>query len=167
MSRRSAREHPLPKSEVDLLRSLRRPELLTRSYQLFQKGWTLQAIGDAFDPPKRRSTVKAWVDQKYTGAKLNIIVPDPHYKTPKGGYQRLTPVSPGVPADVAERLQQIAPQARLFRHRMPSGHPYAQANDEMNRIVSELRDADVSIADIARAANVTHRAIARRVQALR
>jgi biotin operon repressor len=50
---------------------------------------------------------------------------------------------------------------------MPSGHPYAQANDEMNNIVTQLRDNDVSIADIARAANVTHRAIARRVQALR
>jgi predicted DNA-binding protein YlxM (UPF0122 family) len=49
---------------------------------------------------------------------------------------------------------------------MPAGHPYAQANQEMDNIVSELRANDVSIADIARAANVTHRAIARRIQAL-
>jgi hypothetical protein len=49
---------------------------------------------------------------------------------------------------------------------MPSGHPYAQANEEMNRVVLSLKAQDVSIADIARAAQVTHRAIARRLQAL-
>jgi hypothetical protein len=49
---------------------------------------------------------------------------------------------------------------------MPSGHPYAQANEEMNQIVLDLRANDVSIADIARAAKVTHRAIARRLQTL-
>jgi aminopeptidase-like protein len=49
---------------------------------------------------------------------------------------------------------------------MPAGHPYAKANEEMNTLVLELRDNDVSIADIARAAQVTHRAIARRLQTL-
>jgi hypothetical protein len=38
-----------------------------------------------------------------------------------------------------------------------------QANEEMDQIVHSLRANNVSIADIARAANVTHRAIARRL----
>jgi uncharacterized protein YukE len=47
---------------------------------------------------------------------------------------------------------------------MSSNHPYAKANQEMNEIVRSLKDHDVSIADIARAANVTHRAIAKRLE---
>jgi hypothetical protein len=46
---------------------------------------------------------------------------------------------------------------------MSANHPYALANEEMDQIVRQLRDSDVSIADIARAANVTHRAIAKRL----
>jgi predicted DNA-binding protein YlxM (UPF0122 family) len=36
----------------------------------------------------------------------------------------------------------------------------------MDELVRSLRDHDVSIADIARAANVTHRAIAKRLERL-
>jgi predicted DNA-binding protein YlxM (UPF0122 family) len=49
---------------------------------------------------------------------------------------------------------------------MPSSSSPAQANQEMDEIVRSLRDYDVSIADIARAANVTHRAIAKRIERL-
>jgi IS30 family transposase len=47
---------------------------------------------------------------------------------------------------------------------MSSSTAAAQANQEMDEIVRSLRDHHVSIADIARAANVTHRAISRRLQ---
>jgi hypothetical protein len=163
MTRRSARDLPLPKNEVDLLRSLKRKELLTRVHLLYNKGWTLQAIGNAFDPPRRRSTVKAWVDKKDTIHPINVPIPDPTHKTPKNGYQRITPVSPGVPDDVADVLKNLAPLARLYRARMPSTSRESQANEEMDRIVKDLRSNNVSIADIARAADVTHRAIARRL----
>jgi ActR/RegA family two-component response regulator len=46
---------------------------------------------------------------------------------------------------------------------MPASHPASLANEEMDQLTRELKDNDVSIADIARAANVTHRAIARRL----
>jgi hypothetical protein len=163
MTRRSARDLPLPNNEVTLLTSLRRPELLTRVHLLYNKGWTLQAIGNAFTPAKRRSTVKAWVDQKDTRHPINVPIPDPVHKTPKNGYQRLTPVSPGVPADVADVLKELAPMARRYRARMPSTSREFQANERMDQIVQDLKSNNVSIADIARAADVTHRAIARRL----
>jgi AcrR family transcriptional regulator len=39
----------------------------------------------------------------------------------------------------------------------------AQCNEELSRLTLELYSADVSIADIARAAQVTHRAIYKRL----
>lgn len=63
MPRRPARSQSLPLSEVTLLASLDYDHAVLRTKQLFDKGWTLQAIGAAFDPPKGRSSVKAWVDR--------------------------------------------------------------------------------------------------------
>jgi len=168
MARRYARLQSLPDKEVAFINSLSGTNLHKRSSALYHAGWTLASIGDALSPTRTRSTIKSWVD-RYPNPSvkdIDVDVPIPRLRTPEGGYQRLTPVSPGVPLSTQERLQQLAPQARLFRHRMPAGHPYAQANQEMNDIVSQLRADDVSIADIARAADVTHRAIARRLQTL-
>lgn len=167
MSRRSARLQSIPKKEADFLNSLSGPNLHKRVSTLFHAGWTLQSIGEALTPPKGRSTIKSWVD-RYPQRDLllyplDVDVPIPRLRTPDGGYQRLTPVSPGVPSDVADVLKNIAPIAKNYRARMSSVTAEYQANQEMDRIVRELRDNDVSIADIARAANVTHRAIARRL----
>jgi hypothetical protein len=169
MARRSARLQSLPDKEVAFINSLSGPNLHKRASALYSAGWTLASIGDALSPTRTRSTIKSWVD-RYPNPSVkdltDVDVPIPRLRTPEGGYQRLTPVSPGVPPHTEERLRDLAPQARLFRHRMPAGHPYAKANEEMNILVLELRANDVSIADIARAANVTHRAIARRLQTL-
>ena len=166
MSRRLARELPLPQPEVDLLRILNRRELLTRVHQLYHEGWTLSAIGTAFDPPKGRSTVKAWVDQNHTSNPVDVPIPSPAHKTPKNGYQRLTPVSPGVPPITAEELRRLAPVAQQYRAKTPSSSRPAVANALMDQIVKDLRTNNVSIADIARAAGVTHRAIAKRLSRL-
>jgi len=163
MTRRLARDLPLPQSEVDLLNKLDRRRLLSRVHQLYHAGWTLSAIGNAFTPPKGRSTIKAWVDQNDTYNQIDVPIPNPTHKTPKNGYQRLTPVSPGVPPITAEQLRQLAPVAQQYRARTPSGSQPAIANALMNQIIRDLRSIDVSIADIARAAGVTHRAIAKRV----
>ena len=169
MSRRYARLQSLPQEEVDVLNSLTGPTLHKRASALYLSGWTLASIGNALTPPRTRSTIKSWVD-RYPSPDVDVPtptpIPTPTYRTHPEGYQRLTPKSPGVPDYIGRRLQEIAPKARLYRHRMPSGHPYALANEEMNELVLALRAHNVSIADIARAANVTHRAIARRIQAL-
>jgi DNA-binding transcriptional ArsR family regulator len=46
---------------------------------------------------------------------------------------------------------------------MGATHPATLANEEFDLLLRKLRDVDVSIADLARAANVTHRAISRRL----
>ena len=168
MSRRYARLQSLPQKEVDFINTLSGPNLHKRASALYSAGWTLASIGDALTPTRTRSTIKSWVDRypSPNPRSLDVDIPIPRLRTPDGGYQRLTPKSPGVPDFIANRLKEVAPLARLYRHRMPASHPSAQANQEMNEIVLSLRDHNVSIADIARAANVTHRAITRRLQAL-
>jgi len=165
MSRRSARGQSIPKTEALFLHSLSGERLHIRAKQLYQVGWTLNAIGEALDPPKGRSTVKAWIDRLDQVSPHNVDVPIdfPRLRTPEGGYQRLTPKSPGVPKDIADRLRDIAPLAKNYRSGMAVSHPASLANEEMDQLTRELKDNDVSIADIARAANVTHRAIARRL----
>lgn len=165
MARRSARGQSLPKSEVAFLRTLSGERLHIRSKQLYSVGWTLNAIGEALDPPKGRSTVKAWIDRLDQVSLHNVDVPIdfPRLRTPEGGYQRLTPKSPGVTNGEAYILKELAPIAQTYRSGMASTHPATQANEAFQSLVLQLHANDVSIADIARAANVTHRAIARRV----
>jgi hypothetical protein len=165
MTRRSARGQSLPKTEQAFLRTLSGERLHIRAAQLFKAGWTLQSIGDALDPPKGRSTVKAWIDRLDLVSPNVIDVPIdfPRLRTPEGGYQRKTPKSPGVPEDLQEELRQLAPQAAKYRSGMGPAHPFSVANHEFDGLIRYLRDVDVSIADIARAANVTHRAISRRL----
>jgi hypothetical protein len=165
MSRRPARSQKLPLAEVNFLNALDYDHKVIRVKQLFNEGWTLASIGAAFTPPKGRSSIKAWVDRPdVPDLHVDVPIPNPNYRTPRNGYERKTPKSPGVPVDVANRLQEIAPIAKGFRARMSSSTAAAQANQEMDEIVRSLRDHHVSIADIARAANVTHRAISRRLQ---
>jgi len=50
----------LPESECELLGRLSGAALRARCAELRQLGWTLEAIGAAFTPPKSRSTIHAW-----------------------------------------------------------------------------------------------------------
>ena len=167
MSRRSARLQSIPKKEAEFLNSLSGPNLHKRVAQLFHAGWTLQSIGEALTPPKGRSTITSWVDrysQRDLLLDVSSDVPIPRLRTPEGGYQRKTPVSPGVPPITAEQLHGLAQRAKRFRSGMSTSSPEAIANALFTQIVKDLRANDVSIADIARAAGVTHRAISRRLK---
>lgn len=163
--RRPAREQSLPADEVDVLinKCANKSQRNCRARQLFESGWTLKSIGDAYTPPVRRSTVKYWVEHGDLKHRLQIAVPSPYYKTPKGGYQRLKPQSPGLTPAEEGRLAQLAPIARQYRSGMPSTSLYAVSNDEFNSLIQELSDKNVTTAEIARASNVTFRAIARRL----
>lgn len=161
-NRRPARDEGLPKEEKDFLLSLKtKEERNSRSRQLFEAGWTLRAIGEAYDPPVRRSTVKYWVEHGSLHT-TNRVVQPPNEPKPTG-YQRKTPVSPGIPADVEKKLARLAPIARTYRSGMSSTSLQFQANQEFNEIIKELSKNNVTTAEIARASNVTFRAIARRL----
>lgn len=164
MSRRPARNQKLPPMEVMFLKSLDYDHTVFRVQQLYQKGWTLAAIGSAFTPPKGRSSIKAWADRPTPpNVAIDVPIPDPNYKTPRNGYVRKTPVSPGITPGDSWDLEHYAPLARRYRSGMASTSPEAIANAKMDDLVRRLRDADVTIAEIARAAGVTHRAISRRL----
>jgi hypothetical protein len=161
-NRRPARDEGLPKEEKDFLLSLKtKEERNSRSRQLFEAGWTLRAIGEAYDPPVRRSTVKYWVEN---GALKQVggAVQQPNEPKPIG-YQRKKPVSPGIPAETEKRLAYLAPIARTYRSGMSSTSLQFQANQEFNEIIEKLYNTNVTTAEIARASNVTFRAIARRL----
>lgn len=163
-SRRPARSQTLPEDEVALLRSLNKKDRNVRAAQLFSEGWTLQSIGNAFEPPIRRSTVKYWVETAPAQSKIiDVPTQSPTYKTPSGGYQRKKPVSPGIDVPTQERLAQLAPLARQYRSGMSSTSLYTSANDEYNELIHELASQNVTPAEIAKAANVTFRSIARRL----
>lgn len=51
----------LPHEECLVLRSLSGAALRARVQALHAQGWSLAAIGNAFDPPRRRSTIRTWI----------------------------------------------------------------------------------------------------------
>lgn len=93
----------------------------------------------------------------------SVDVPIPSYKTHADGYQRLTPVSPGIEPDLSLKLQELANLARYYRSGMPSTSLFTIANNRLNSLIIELVSKNIKVAEIARACGVTHRAIARRL----
>lgn len=168
--REYAREVPLSDDEASFLRTVDKKHRYYRAKQLFDAGWTLQAIGNAFSPPAQRSTVQYWTAQANSKYATSRPVPSPWggfvdapMPKPIKGYQPKRPKSPGIPKETQERLRYLAPLARLYRSGMASTSLNGLANEEMNEIVQDLYNKNVKIAEIAKAAGVTSRAIARRL----
>lgn len=159
----------LPEEECLLLQSLNGLYIYNgrrnqRVFLLHQHGWTLQSIADAFEPPIPRSTVQYWASQpKDIPITPEPPLPTPPTKTPKPKYVPLKPKSPGIPKDVKEELAELAPLARQYRAKMSSTSQPALANQEFNNLIHELYNNNVKISEIAKASNVTNRAISRRL----
>jgi hypothetical protein len=165
MRRRYAREAALPSEVRHQLQFIKSPEELhVAALRLYEAGWTLRAIGDSFFPPKSRSTVQYWIKR---GAEslttYDFDVPIPAYLTDEGGYKRQTPVSPGISTDDEEELFRLSSIARHYRSGMASTSIQAVANNDLNDLVRSLVSKNVKVAEIARACQVTHRAISRRL----
>lgn len=164
MTRRSARGQNLPADEVCLLKSLTGNELYARARVLYENGWTLRSIGEAFDPPRARSTVRYWINTPIPIASAYDPLPTatiPVLSTPSSTQK--TPRRP-LTADEASRIAALAPSARKYRATMKPGHASAKANRELTEICKTLHHEDrVTIRDLADAASVSYRAMARRV----
>jgi hypothetical protein len=65
----------LPEGECVYLGTLSGAPLRARARSLYESGWSLAAIAEAFNPPKQRSSVRAWVLS-------NSPVPAPHTQPP-------------------------------------------------------------------------------------
>jgi hypothetical protein len=171
MTRRPSRNQPLPPEEAASLNSLSPDDLIKRVYDLYQEGWTLQAIGDALTPPRPRSTVRSWLlrfqlpgERELDQEVVDAPIPTPTYKTAPGGYQKRRPVSPGILPDELELIRELAPHARQFRAKVSSVDSTRVANDQLSAICIRLHASGVSIKELAEAAGVTYRAMYKRIK---
>ena len=166
MSRRTARGQQLPPAEVELLNSLPKDKLVSRVYDLFHVGWALQNIGDALLPKRPKTTIRAWVQRAEATTNLERIdapIPTPKLKT-AAEYQKRRPESPGIPEDTLEIIQELAPIARTYRARMSTTSAAAVANDRLTALCILQHQRGVSIKELAHAANVTYRAMYKRIK---
>lgn len=164
MSRRSARGQSLPSYEIDLLQSLQGFELYQRARTLYQSGWTLRSIGEAFDPPRARSTIRYWINSPTPIASAYNDMPTTPIPTLQTEANK--PKKPRRPLTAAEasRISTLAPSARKYRATMKPGHASAKSNRELTELCVRLHHEErVTIGDLADAANVSYRAMARRV----
>jgi hypothetical protein len=165
--RRTARSQSLPPQEVELLSRLYGTHpgasFYARAHALYHAGWPLRAIGAALEPPRSRSTVRSWVLHPFDPSQASTEpLPAPTLHTP-AVYERKKPRSPGLdPAD-ATRIHDLAPEARKFRARFTLNHPARLANDELTQLTRHLHSQHVSVQELANAAGVTYRAMARRL----
>jgi len=164
MTRRSARGQSLPEYEVQTLNALEGNELFARAKMLYSAGWTLRSIGEAFEPPRARSTIRYWINTEIPIASAWTDLPTTPIPTlateaPKNRTPRRTLTPPEV-----HRIKELAPSARKYRATMKPGHASARANRELTELCARLHHEDrVTIGDLAQAAGVSYRAMARRV----
>jgi hypothetical protein len=165
MNRRYARDQKLSPKTREKLREIEPTEPLhVFAFRLFEAGWTVRSIAESFTPKKSRSTVQYWIKKgQESFSDYDFDVPIPDHKTSPDGYKRLTPKSPGISDDVAQELLNLSSVARHYRSGMASTSVQAIANRDFDALISSLVSQNVKVAEIARACQVTHRAISRRL----
>ena len=176
-----AKTERLPEEECVYLRGLVGAARNTRAASLVARGWSLAAIGDAFTPPKTRSTVKSWItsssiSSSSSASHSTIVTAERSRPVPRPGVDRTGEVyvprrerrvyDPRVPVISQEdkkKIKELAPVARRYRARANPSGIFAKSNDELTAIAIELYTRGVSIRELASTAGVTYRAMARRV----
>lgn len=81
----------LPEGECVYLRTLSGAPLKVRARALYESGWSLAAIAEAWDPPRQRSSVRAWVLS-------NVTAPDTQPPLPP------SPSSPSLSSPLSSSL---------------------------------------------------------------
>jgi len=172
-------EMKLPDDEVKVLVSCSGDVLRARVRALREAGWTFAAIAEAWTPPKQRSSIRA-LSQQPTKSPLPIVPSPPSSSSTshlaaaeksrsstRNRHSRArrfyNPSSPKISNDDAKRIARLAPLARRYRARANPTGSYAQANEELTQLCISLYRAGASVIELAAAANVTYRAMARRI----
>jgi len=160
--RRPARGQTLPESESILLTTLTPLYRDARALTLYTNGWTLRAIGEAFIPPKPRSTVKSWIDRA-TDTVVSEHLVDAPLPEPPPRPEPTNPVSPGISPYDQSHILKLSLVARKYRSGMSPQHAAALANNQLTSICKDFRSKDVTIRELAAASEVTYRAMAKRL----
>ena len=176
----------LPEGECVYLRTLSGAPLKSRARALHESGWSLAAIAEAWDPPRQRSSVRAWVLSNVTAPDTQPPLPPspssssytsivaressaspaaagiatPRTKMPRRVYN---PEKPRVSSGQKKKISTLAPLARRYRARTAPGGTYARANAELTDLCKNLYYSGASVRELSLAAGVTYRAMARRL----
>ena len=139
----------LPQSERDLLAVLIGDELKGRVKSLHKGGWTLQAISQAFTPPKQRSTLHSW-----TKAKVKPMT------TPPVPLLLTTPVTSLIPSLATPPLVSRSSSSSSSIHHLPTAEnsdlaprakkDYRMFDDKAPKLTPAVRNRIIKIAPIAR-----------------
>jgi len=163
----------LPESEVFVLRVCSGDELRARVRALREAGWTLAAIANAWDPPRQRSSIRA-ISQQPTKSPLPVVPSPPSSSSHLAAAENLgrrhsrarrffDRDNPRIPPGDLSKITGLAPLARRYRARANPLGAYARANEELTELCTSLYRSGVSVAELAAAASVTYRAMARRI----
>lgn len=178
----------LPEGECVYLGTLSGVPLKARARALHQSGWSLAAIAEAFDPPRQRSSVRAWVlsnvpapdtqpplppspsssSSSYSSIiarESSVLGADLREKTVRTKVPRrvYNPASPRISSTQKNKIATLAPLARRYRARTSPNGTYARANNELTDLCKNLYYKGTSVRELSLAAGVTYRAMARRL----
>lgn len=158
----------LPTNEVEFLRSLTIPQRDTRLAALHEAGWSFAVLGKALEKPK--TTIHFWVRHATKDSTMSLKpIPKPPTSItsalPVAYSLRVRTISPKVPPELRPQLRELSLLSRRYRARTPYNSPIAIANRKMTDLAVNLYAKGVSTADIADAAGVSYRAMARRIAA--
>lgn len=164
-------QKPLPQNEINYLDSLSKTstnEFHARLRALWEAGWSLSVLGNSVSPKRPRATIHYWV-RKASVVAQSAPIPSPEYnKSLTTALLGVVPaktrtIAPTVTPEVAQRLRSLSLQARRYRSRTTEGNRFAVANREFTALCKELRSQGVPAVDIAQAAGISYRAVARRI----
>lgn len=161
---------PLPQNEINYLDYLSRTDskaFYSRLRALWEAGWSLSVLGNSVSPKRPRATIHYWVRKADSVAQTEPI-PTPEFNKPLptallGVVEAKTrTIAPTVTPETAKKLRELSLQARRYRARTASTNKFAVANQEFTTLVKDLRSQGIPAVDIANAAGISYRAVARR-----
>ena len=178
----------LPEGECVYLGTLSGVPLKARARALHQSGWSLAAIAEAFDPPRQRSSVRAWVLSNVPAPDTQPPLPPSPSSSSSSSYSSIVaressvssssetvktktkvprriynPASPRISSAQKNKIATLAPLARRYRARTSPNGTYARANNELTDLCKNLYYKGTSVRELSLAAGVTYRAMARRL----
>lgn len=156
----------LPLEEVEFLSTLSIAQRDSRLLLLHEAGWSFAILGRSIN--RSKTTIHFWVkNAKRDSTLIQQPVPRPFLplkaSLPFSKGLRTRSISPKVPPDLRPLLRELSLQSRRYRARTPKNSPLAQANEQLTDLAVRLRLQGVPTADIAEAAGVSYRAMARRI----
>lgn len=180
----------LPEYEGAYLNSLPQHLIRDRVRDLATNGWSLAAIAEAFNPPKSRSSIRAWALSKQpaishthpplppsppvSSSSLSSTIPAATVSSPKVAAPApkakvkirrrvYDPTQPRISPAQRKKISRLAPLARKHRARTSPNNTYTRANAELTDLCKNLYYSGASVRELSLAAGVTYRAMARRL----